>query len=81
MTHKTDIEVKTETFYMTVFRDEEFINRKLVDLGFSLANTNWVYSWSVPSWVPEDRKKEINLRLEKSDYRDYLVNVRQETPK
>lgn len=81
MTSKTDIEVKTETFYMTTFKDEEFINDKLEGLGFNLDNTNWVYSWAVPSWVPSDKKEEIVKRLEDSDYRDYLVNVRQETPK
>lgn len=78
---KTDIEVKTETFFMAKFEDESFINDKLVELGFNLDNTNWVYSWSVPSWVPEAKKIEIMRRLEESDYSCYLVNVRQETPR
>lgn len=78
---KTDIVVKTETFFMTKFEDEEFIDTKLMDLGFDMKYTSWVYSWTVPSWVPEEKKIEINNRLEASDYSAYLVNVRQETPR
>lgn len=78
---KTDIEVKTETFFMAKFEDESFINDRLLELGFNLDNTNWVYSWTVPSWVPEPKKTEIKNRLEESNYTCYLVNVRQETPR
>ena len=79
--NKTDIVVKTETFFMTEFKDEDFIDARLVELGFDLDNTNWIYSWTVPSWVPEDKKESIQKRLEDSGYSSYLVNVRQETQK
>lgn len=81
MTNKTGMEVKTETFLMTKFEDEAFINAKLEELGFDLENTRWVYSWTVPGWVSEEKKSEIVKRLEESDYTSYLVNVRQETAK
>lgn len=79
--NKTDYEVKSETFIMNEFQDEDHINGRLEELGFDLKHTTWIYSWTVPSWVPEEKSKEIVARLEKSDYRSYLVNVRQETPK
>lgn len=79
--NKTDIVVKTETFFMAEFKDEDFIEARLVELGFDLDNTSWIYSWTVPSWVPEDKRVTIQRRLEDSDYNSYLVNVRQETPK
>lgn len=81
MTNKTDVEVRTEIFYMTKFEDEDYINDRLEEFGFNLDNTNWIYAWSVPEWVPEETRISITKRLEDSDYRDYLVNVRQETPK
>lgn len=78
---KTDYIVKYESFIMDEFQDEEYINSRLVELGFDLEYTSWIYSWTVPAWVADDRRKEIVNRLEDSDYRMYLVNVRQETPK
>lgn len=81
MTNKVAKVVKNESFLMERWEDEEFIERKLVELGFDMDHTTWVYSWTVPSWVSDEKKNEITKKLEDSDYRSYLVNVRQESPK
>ena len=73
--------VKNETFLMEKWEDEEFIDEKLSELGFDMEYTSWVYSWTVPSWVPDAKKKTIVDKLEASNYRSYLVNVRQESPR
>lgn len=73
--------VKNETFLMEKWEDEEFIDEKLSELGFNMEHTSWVYSWTVPSWVPDAKKKAIVDKLEASNYRSYLVNVRQESPR
>lgn len=81
MTEKTNVETKSETFYMTEFHDEDFINSSLEDLGFDLRYTTWIYSWTVPPWMEEQKKAETMQRLEDSDFHHYLVNVKQVTPK
>lgn len=81
MTHRVDKVVKNETFLMDKWEDEEYIEGKLTEMGFNMDYTSWVYSWTVPSWVPDDKKQSIIDKLEASDYRSYLVNVRQESPR
>lgn len=81
MTNKVAKVVKNESFLMEKWEDEEFIEGKLEELGFDMDYTTWVYSWTVPSWVSDEKKNEITKKLEDSDYRSYLVNVRQESPK
>ena len=81
MTNGVDRIVKNETFLMDKWEDEEFIEARLTELGFNMACTTWVYSWTVPSWVPDAKKKTIVDKLEASNYRSYLVNVRQESPR
>ena len=81
MTNKVAKVVKNESFLMEKWEDEEFIEGKLEELGFDMDYTTWVYSWTVPSWVSVEKKNEITKKLEDSDYRSYLVNVRQESPK
>lgn len=81
MTNKVAKVVKNESFLMEKWEDEEFIEGKLKELGFDMDYTTWVYSWTVPSWVSDEKKNEITKKLEDSDYRSYLVNVRQESPK
>lgn len=81
MTNKVAKVVKNETFLMDRWENEEFIENRLVELGFDMSCTTWVYSWTVPSWVSESKKMEIVGKLEASDYRSYLVNVRQESPR
>lgn len=81
MANIMDKVVKNETFLMEKWEDEEFIDEKLSELGFDMEYTSWVYSWTVPSWVPDAKKKTIVDKLEASDYRSYLVNVRQESPR
>lgn len=41
--NKTDYEVKSETFIMNKFQDEDHINGRLEELGFDLEHTTWVY--------------------------------------
>lgn len=81
MENKVDREVKNETFFVEHWQDEESIENGLSDLGFDMDNTTWVYSWTIPSWVTGSKRDEIAKKLEDSDYRSYLVNVRQETYK
>ncbi len=81
MANIMDKVVKNETFLMEKWEDEEFIDEKLAELGFDMEYTSWVYSWTVPSWVPDAKKKTIVDKLEASNYRSYLVNVRQESPR
>lgn len=81
MANIMDKVVKNETFLMEKWEDEEFIDEKLSELGFDMEYTSWVYSWTVPSWVPDAKKKTIVDKLEASNYRSYLVNVRQESPR
>ena len=81
MTNKVAKVVKNESFLMEKWEDEEFIEGKLEELGSDMDYTTWVYSWTVPSWVSDEKKNEITKKLEDSDYRSYLVNVRQESPK
>ena len=81
MANIMDKVVKNETFLMEKWEDEEFIDEKLSELGFNMEYTSWVYSWTVPSWVPDAEKKAIVDKLEASNYRSYLVNVRQESPR
>ena len=81
MANKVAKVVKNETFLMEKWEDEEFIEARLTELGFNMACTTWVYSWTVPSWVPDAKKKTIVDKLEASNYRSYLVNVRQESPR
>lgn len=80
MTNRVDKIVKNETFLMDKWEDEEFIEARLTELGFNMDYTSWVYSWTVPSWVPDAKKQSIMSKLEASEYRSYLVNVRQESP-
>lgn len=80
MTNKTSRSVRNESFMMTKWEDEQFIEDRLVEAGFDMEYTTWVYSWTVPVWVDEDRKSSIKADLEASDYTSYLVNVKQETP-
>lgn len=81
MANIMDKVVKNETFLMEKWEDEEFIDEKLSELGFDMEYTSWVYSWTVPSWVTDAKKKTIVDKLEASNYRSYLVNVRQESPR
>ena len=81
MTNRVDKVVKNETFLMDKWEDEEYIEGKLTEMGFNMDYTSWVYSWTVPSWVPDDKKQSIIKKLEDSEYRSYLVNVRQESPR
>lgn len=81
MTNKVAKVVKNETFLMETWEDETYIEGKLIDLGFDMDYTTWLYSWTVPAWVPEDKKHSIIKKLEDSDYRSYLINVRQESPR
>lgn len=81
MTNRVDRVVKNETFLMEKWEDEEFIEDRLVEMGFNMDYTTWVYSWTVPPWVSEDKKQSIIKKLEDSEYRSYLVNVRQESPR
>ena len=81
MTNQVAKVVKNETFLMEKWEDEEFIEGKLAELGFDMEHTSWVYSWTVPSWVSDEKKESIIGRLEESNYRSYLVNVRQESPR
>ena len=81
MTNRVDRVVRNETFLMEKWEDEEFIENRLVEMGVNMDYTTWVYSWTVPSWVPDDKKQAIIDKLEASEYRSYLVNVRQESPR
>lgn len=81
MTNQVTKVVKNESFLMEEWADEGYIESKLIDLGFDMAYTSWVYSWTVPAWVSEEKKQLITKKLEDSNYRSYLVNVRQESPR
>lgn len=80
MTNKTGRSVRNESFLLTRWEDEKYIEDRLMEAGFDMEYTTWVYSWTVPVWVDEDKKASIKEDLEASNYKSYLVNVKQETP-
>lgn len=71
--------VTNEVFILSEFYEEPVIEMMIIDAGYDISKTTWKYSWSVPEWVGEDRRKNIIQTLELSDYSKYLVVVKQES--
>lgn len=73
------ITVQKKSILVHEFMDEAQVDQMLEEKGFILENTSWIYSWTPPSWASDSEKAGILSQLEESEYKSYLINVRQET--